>query len=79
MYFIHAGVCEIIGADDKTTIRYLSKGGYFGEIGVLLLGKRTSSVVARTTTIVYSIKQKQLQPILEVHKSMGKYLRAVAR
>ena len=58
MYFIHQGVVEIIGGDDKTTIRYLSKGGYFGEIGVLLLGKRTSSVLARTTAIVYSIKRK---------------------
>ena len=57
----------MIASDGNKTIQFLTKGGYFGEIGVLITGKRTCSVVARTTSILYSIGQEDLSSILEVH------------
>ena len=47
MYFLHSGITEVIASDNQTTIAYMGKGCYFGEIGVLITGKRSCSVKVR--------------------------------
>lgn len=41
MYFIKNGLVEVQATDNQTIIAYLSEGGYFGEIGLLLTGTRS--------------------------------------
>jgi CRP-like cAMP-binding protein len=57
----------------------MSKGAFFGEIGCLLTGKRSCSVIVRTTTILHKIKKDKLTAILEEYPSQYKYLKAVGR
>ena len=65
MYFINEGVVEVLAADEKTLIRFLSRGEFFGEIGILIEPhKCTLSVVARTTTLLYYVKEEDMQEIL---------------
>lgn len=53
LYFINEGVIEILASDEKSLIRFLSKGDFFGEIGCLLTNKRSCSAYSRTTTLLY--------------------------
>jgi len=78
MYFINAGVCEVQAAVSHMPLKFMTKGGYFGEIGVLLTGKRTCSVVVRTTTILQSIRKEALEEILKAYPMNLKFLKAVA-
>lgn len=64
-YFIYEGVCEVVASDERTLIRFMPKGSFFGEIGCLLKRKRSCSVIARTSTILQYIKKEPLLAILE--------------
>jgi CRP-like cAMP-binding protein len=79
MYFINSGVCEVQAIESHMPLKFLTKGGYFGEIGVLLTGKRTCSVVVRTTTILQAIKKEALEEILKAFPINSKFLYAVAK
>jgi len=39
---------------------YFGKGAYFGEIGVLLTGKRSVSVRSKSNSVIYYIKKDDL-------------------
>ena len=65
--------------DNKTMIAFLTAGSYFGEIGVLLQKKRSSTVASRTTTILYAISKPDLLRVLENWPKHKKFLRAVGR
>lgn len=65
LFFINEGVCEITDGEDKKLVRFLSKGAFFGEIGLFLTGKRTCSVIVRTTCIMHAIRKEPLNAILE--------------
>lgn len=67
-----------MASDERTLIRFMSKGTYFGEIGCLVTGKRTCSVVVRTTTLLYSIKKAPLLAILEEYPEQMSKMRNVA-
>lgn len=61
MFFVSEGVVEVLADDEIKLIRFLSKGSYFGEIGVLLEPHtRSCSIVARTTTMLYYVKAENL-------------------
>jgi CRP-like cAMP-binding protein len=55
MYFIQEGFVEIICTDNVTPIAFFGRGSYFGEIGVLITGKRSVSVKTRTNSVLYYI------------------------
>jgi CRP-like cAMP-binding protein len=78
-YFINEGVCEVVASDEQTLVRFMSKGSFFGEIGCLLTGKRSCSIIVRTTTILHSIKREPLIAILEEYPQQYKYLKGVGR
>jgi len=65
MYFVKKGFVEVLATDNKTVIAYLGEGCYFGEIGVLLTGKRSVSVRAKTACIFFTIDKEDLKKILE--------------
>ena len=64
MYFIQNGSLEVIASDNVTTIALIGEGTYFGEIGVLITGKRSASVRSISNSMIYSINEKDLLNIL---------------
>ena len=77
-YFIHQGQVEILQSDE-TLIAYQGKGSYFGEIGVLLTGKRTATVRTFTIAILYYIEKNRLIHVLDQYPKQAMFLRAVGR
>ena len=66
MYFIKKGFVRALCADDeKIVLAYMGEGCYFGEIGVLITGKRSASVVAHTNCVLYYLTKESLMAILE--------------
>jgi CRP-like cAMP-binding protein len=64
LYFIQSGYVQIMSKNDKIPLVYQSKGAYFGEIGVLLTGKRSASVRSLTNSVVYYISADDLNEVL---------------
>lgn len=60
LYFIQSGYVQIMSRNDTTPLVYQSKGSYFGEIGVLLTGKRSASVRSLTNSVIYYISEENL-------------------
>jgi CRP-like cAMP-binding protein len=67
MYFIQEGFVEIICTDNVTPIAFFGRGSYFGEIGVLITGKRSVSVKTRTNSVLYFIDGEDCLDALEKH------------
>lgn len=57
MYIIKDGVCQVLSADEKVELGELGKGDYFGDINVILGGRRMANVKALTHCAMYSIKR----------------------
>jgi CRP-like cAMP-binding protein len=66
MYFIQTGYIEVLCKNEIETLIYYGKGSYFGEVGVLITGKRTLSVKSKSDSIVYYIMKDDLLTILDV-------------
>ncbi|MDR3547166.1 MAG: cyclic nucleotide-binding domain-containing protein [Candidatus Pacebacteria bacterium] len=80
MYFLKKGLIRVLCADDENvTLAYLGEGCYFGEIGVLLTGKRSASVVAHTNCVLYDIKKEPLLRILDAFGYHRVFLESVGR
>jgi CRP-like cAMP-binding protein len=77
MYFIQTGYIEILSDTNKSII-YMSKGVYFGEIGVLLTGKRTVNVKSQTNSVVFYVLKADLLEILRKFPEQHQFLLAVA-
>lgn len=65
MYFVQDGSLEVLATDHFTTIAFIGAGTYFGEIGVLITGKRSLSIKALTNCLCYTIQSNSLLLILE--------------
>jgi CRP-like cAMP-binding protein len=79
MYFVKKGFVEVIATDRKTVIAYLSEGSYFGEIGCLITGTRSTYVKAKTSCIFLSITKEELLKTLANFPEQLKFLKAVSR
>lgn len=80
MYFIKKGMAKVLCADDESVvIAYLGEGCYFGEIGVLLTGKRSVSVVAQTDCVLYTIDKQTLVGILNDFENHKIFLESVGQ
>src|SRR5262249_32721228 len=62
VYFIEQGEAEIVNAGNGTT-EVLGPGDTFGEIGLLLTGERTATVVARTELRLLSLSGQDFDRI----------------
>ena len=62
IYFIEEGEATVLG-DDGETIQGLGPGDTFGEIGLLLTGQRTATVVARTPMRFLSLSGQDFKRI----------------
>ncbi len=80
MYFIKRGLAKVVCADDEgVVISYLGEGAYFGEIGVLITGKRSTSVIAHTDCLLLSIDKEALLAVLAEFGHHKKFLEMVAK
>lgn len=78
MFFIQAGICEVLANDEQSCIRFLTKGEFFGEVGCLITGKRTCSVVARSCALMFIIKCDNLLAVLDDFPDKLRQLREIA-
>jgi CRP/FNR family transcriptional regulator, cyclic AMP receptor protein len=62
IYFIEQGVAEVL-ADEGELTETLGPGDTFGEIGLLLTGERSATVVARTPMQLLSLSGQDFQRI----------------
>jgi CRP-like cAMP-binding protein len=58
---------------------YFGKGSYFGEIGVLLTGKRSVSVRSKSNSVIYYINKADLLKLLEMFPDQKNFLVEVAK
>ena len=80
MYFIKRGLAKVVCADDeKIVISYLGEGSYFGEVGILMGGKRSTSVIAHTDCLLFSIDKDSLLTVLKEFSHHKKFLDMVAQ
>ena len=75
---IHSGYIEILCKNGTTPLVYFSKGSYFGEIGVLITGKRSLSAVSKSNSVVYSVDKENLLRILLRFPEQENFLKCVA-
>jgi len=79
MYFIKKGTAKVVGSDiESEVIAQLGEGAYFGEIGLLKEGKRTTSVVACTDCMLFSVDRNSLIQILEQFPNHKAFLEKIA-
>lgn len=79
MYFVHSGYIEILCKNGVSPMVYFGKGAYFGEIGVLITGKRSVSVRSKSNSVVYYINKPDLLKLLEMFPDQRKFLTEVAK
>eukprot|EP00276_Gloeochaete_wittrockiana_P016538 CAMPEP_0184362128 /NCGR_PEP_ID=MMETSP1089-20130417/133451_1 /TAXON_ID=38269 ORGANISM="Gloeochaete wittrockiana, Strain SAG46.84" /NCGR_SAMPLE_ID=MMETSP1089 /ASSEMBLY_ACC=CAM_ASM_000445 /LENGTH=359 /DNA_ID=CAMNT_0026702079 /DNA_START=726 /DNA_END=1801 /DNA_ORIENTATION=+ len=79
MFFIRKGVVEVVSADGNTVFNTMCDGQYFGEIALLVSGKRTASVRARTYVDVYTLSREDLEQVLVDFPEMHARIREVAQ
>ncbi|KAJ3043070.1 hypothetical protein HDV00_005978 [Rhizophlyctis rosea] len=78
MHFIASGICEVV---TQGTVRArLTPGLFFGEIS-LLFGemKRTATIRVVTPCVLYSLRKRNLDEVLEHHPIMAHRIRKVAQ
>ena len=62
IYFIEEGTADVRNQDDEPS-KVLGPGDMFGEIGLLLTGQRTATVVARTPMRLLSLSGQDFERI----------------
>jgi hypothetical protein len=78
MYFIKSGEVEVL-LEDGTRVAYMKEGAYFGEIGLLMTGKRTVSIRATAFSVFQIIRKKNFDQLMEAFPDQLKFLKRVAR
>jgi len=78
MYFIKLGEVEVLASDNKTRIAILREGAYFGEIGLLLTGKRTVNIRALTFCVFQVVNKEDFDTLMEDYPEQKEFLTRVA-
>jgi CRP-like cAMP-binding protein len=77
-YFIEDGRADVL-SDDGATTATLGRGDVFGEIGLLLTGRRTATVVARTPLRLLSLSGSDFDRIRARVPELERVLRSLGR
>jgi hyperpolarization activated cyclic nucleotide-gated potassium channel 2 len=64
MFFIVSGIVEIVSQHRSNIIKAISDGCYFGDVAVLLGGRRTASCRARTNLVLSAISRSEMLEIV---------------
>ena len=77
-YILKQGVAKVVCADDESvTISYMIEGSYFGEVGLLLHGKRSTSVIAQTDCVLFVISKDILMRVLNESSQHKEFMELV--
>ncbi len=76
-FFIKRGKVEIIATDNHTVIATLEEGCYFGEIGLMISGKRTVTVKATTDCFFQVLEKSRFDMIMNLFPDQKKFLTKV--
>jgi len=79
MYFIKEGEVEVLATDGKTRIAILREGAYFGEIGLLITGKRSVNVRALTFCVFEVINKNDFDNLMGTYPEQKEFLLKLAR
>ena len=79
MYFVHSGYIEILCKNGTSPMVYFGKGSYFGEVGILLTGKRSVSVRSKSNAVIYYINKEDLLQLLQKFPDQKNFLTEVAK
>jgi F-box/leucine-rich repeat protein 7 len=71
MYLIVNGTVSVKSGDDEMLFAELSRGAFFGEIGVLFDRERTASVVASSRVLLAIIQKSDVDIILTKHPNIA--------
>ena len=77
IYLIEAGEADVVN-DAGEAIKALGRGDTFGEIGLVLTGQRTATVVARTPTRLLSLSGQDFDRIRPQVPEVERALRRLA-
>jgi len=78
MYFIKEGEVEVLATDGKTRIAILREGAYFGEIGLLITGKRSVTVRALTFCVFEVIHKNDFDNLMSTYPEQKEFLLKLA-
>ena len=78
MYFIKYGEVEVLSTDNETCIAILREGAYFGEIGLLITGKRTVTIRALTFCVFQVINKNDFDQLMDTYPEQKDFLMKVA-
>ncbi len=78
LFFIHSGYIEVLDKNEIDPVMFCSKGGYFGEVGVLITGQRTLSVRSKSNSVIYYITKEDLLSLLDKWPKELEFLKSVA-
>ena len=79
MYFIQKGEVEVLATDNQTLIAVLKEGSFFGEIGLILTGKRTVYVRALTLCILQVMNKNDFEDLMSIYPNEYLFFKKVAR
>lgn len=79
IYFIKTGEVEVLATDNKTRIAILREGAYFGEIGLLLTGKRTVTIRALTFCVFQVLGKDDFNSLMNMYPEQKAYLEKISQ
>jgi CPA1 family monovalent cation:H+ antiporter len=74
LFVVEDGTVEVLGADGP--LAELGPGDFFGEIGLLVTGKRTASVVATSPVRLIVVFDRDVRDLQREHPELEEQLRA---
>jgi hyperpolarization activated cyclic nucleotide-gated potassium channel 2 len=78
LYFIVSGIVEVFSQFSTSIVKAISDGCYFGDVAVLLGGRRTASTRARTNLVLSVIPRAQVLEIINEFPLVHKYMVYIA-
>jgi CRP-like cAMP-binding protein len=78
MFFIVSGIVEIFSQHSTSMVKAISDGCYFGDVAVILGGRRTASTQARTNLVLAVIGRNHVVEIINEFPLVQKYMSYIA-
>jgi CRP-like cAMP-binding protein len=78
LFFIVSGIAEIKSSHSEHIIKSIADGCYFGDVAVLLGGKRTATIRATTNMVMSVIDRKSLLEVVVEYPTVHEYMVYIA-
>mmetsp|Transcript_76948 Transcript_76948/g.135604 ORF Transcript_76948/g.135604 Transcript_76948/m.135604 type:complete len:324 (-) Transcript_76948:39-1010(-) len=78
MYLVYSGSVEVCVGQEMRKVKILQRGSLFGEMALFGFQRRTSSVIARETTVCLVMKKRCFQAVLTKYPAEKEYFSNIA-